>query len=420
MVKLKIKNVGPICDLSVDFKRINVLIGPQASGKSTLAKIFSNATWLEKEVLLSHSFSDFEPQGEYLKKLEHFHKLKGYFSKSSTIEYESESIHFIYEDESFSGRFLPGADSSYRKKTLYIPSERNMVSVIDNWFDIDLKRDNTQSFLADWARVRQNYHSERKLDLLGLASYSYQPGDGSDHILVGDTDLPPHNVASGLQSLLPLVALIQFYSEDWYTSERKEWQDRLNVFLEYAYLDKAAFPPAGDMDSFQKLVRGMHQMIHDSSEADAPTKWREHARHNYHPFSTVFIIEEPELNLYPTAQHDLMRYLVRQVNTSSDHPHSLLLTTHSPYLIATLNLLGIANEYGKEKKHESEIDQIIPAEEWVATDEVTAWQLNQDGSQPLNIMDSEQQIIQVEKLDSASDKINYLYDKIMDIHYQDQ
>ena len=39
MSKLSIKNFGPIKSVSLDFKRINVLIGPQSSGKSTISKL---------------------------------------------------------------------------------------------------------------------------------------------------------------------------------------------------------------------------------------------------------------------------------------------------------------------------------------------------------------------------------------------
>ena len=38
---LHVKNFGPIKDAKLDLRNVNVLIGPQASGKSTLAKLFT-------------------------------------------------------------------------------------------------------------------------------------------------------------------------------------------------------------------------------------------------------------------------------------------------------------------------------------------------------------------------------------------
>ena len=50
MRKLIITKVGPITErVQIVFHRFCVLIGPQSSGKSTIAKIFSTCMWLEKE-----------------------------------------------------------------------------------------------------------------------------------------------------------------------------------------------------------------------------------------------------------------------------------------------------------------------------------------------------------------------------------
>jgi len=41
MEKLSIRNLGPVVNADIDLKRINVFIGPQGSGKSTIAKVIS-------------------------------------------------------------------------------------------------------------------------------------------------------------------------------------------------------------------------------------------------------------------------------------------------------------------------------------------------------------------------------------------
>ena len=50
MRHLVIKNFGPIKHVSIDLKRYNFIIGPQSSGKSTIAKVLSTCTWIEKEI----------------------------------------------------------------------------------------------------------------------------------------------------------------------------------------------------------------------------------------------------------------------------------------------------------------------------------------------------------------------------------
>ncbi len=54
MSKIKIKNFGPIKegyaedDGWMDVKKVTVFIGNQGSGKSTVAKLISTFTWIEK------------------------------------------------------------------------------------------------------------------------------------------------------------------------------------------------------------------------------------------------------------------------------------------------------------------------------------------------------------------------------------
>ncbi len=54
MSKIRVKNFGPIkegyleSDGWFDLKKVTVFIGNQGSGKSTVAKLISTFTWLEK------------------------------------------------------------------------------------------------------------------------------------------------------------------------------------------------------------------------------------------------------------------------------------------------------------------------------------------------------------------------------------
>ena len=49
MARLLVKNIGPIKDVDIELKKVNVFMGPQGCGKSTLAKIISFCSWLEKD-----------------------------------------------------------------------------------------------------------------------------------------------------------------------------------------------------------------------------------------------------------------------------------------------------------------------------------------------------------------------------------
>ena len=46
MSKIKIENIGPIKNVNFDLNKVNVIMGPQSSGKSTIAKIVSYCQWV--------------------------------------------------------------------------------------------------------------------------------------------------------------------------------------------------------------------------------------------------------------------------------------------------------------------------------------------------------------------------------------
>lgn len=53
MKKLVIKNVGPIKNVEFEINRINVFMGPQSSGKSTISKILCHCQWVEKSCFMN-------------------------------------------------------------------------------------------------------------------------------------------------------------------------------------------------------------------------------------------------------------------------------------------------------------------------------------------------------------------------------
>lgn len=65
MSKLKIKNFGPITtgyaseDGFMDFHKVTVFIGSQGSGKSSVAKLFSTMSWLEKALFQGRVTADY-------------------------------------------------------------------------------------------------------------------------------------------------------------------------------------------------------------------------------------------------------------------------------------------------------------------------------------------------------------------------
>ena len=143
MKHIIIHSVGPIVDADIDLKQINVIIGPQSLGKSTILKVASYCTWVEKKIELQQNPSLFDGE-RFVEPLKTFHKMGDYFNEGSRISYESDYMKFAYyhSDRTFSFEWKEARWEYKRTKISYIPSERNLVAVIPNWFEISLEQNN--------------------------------------------------------------------------------------------------------------------------------------------------------------------------------------------------------------------------------------------------------------------------------------
>jgi hypothetical protein len=130
------------------------------------------------------------------------------------------------------------------------------------------------------------------------------------------------------------------------------------------------------------------------------------------PESISFILEEPEQNLYPNTQVELIKDIVKACN--GDHPSTLLITTHSPYILTAINNLIYAAKVGKNSPEA--VEQIIPQKMWLSEDIVSAYRVA-DGTAEI-IMDDEIQEIMAEKIDEVSQEINNQYELLAEIEYE--
>lgn len=79
MAQLIIKNIGPIKDIDITLNKVNVIIGPQSSGKSTINKIACFCSWVEKKVSLEQSFDFFLKDDNFITNLIVFSQIRWIF-----------------------------------------------------------------------------------------------------------------------------------------------------------------------------------------------------------------------------------------------------------------------------------------------------------------------------------------------------
>ena len=231
MATIEIRNIGPIKDAKFDLNKVNVFMGPQSSGKSTIAKIISFCTWVEKDVATNQSLKKYRDNETLLKDhIEVFHKIKGYFRTDSFFSYKSDIVEIKWENEKGSLNWVD--QYAYkRSKISYIPAERNMV-ILPEARKVTFEETNVRSFLFDWFDARKKYTQDENLSILNLGvDYYYSEGNDEDHIVgtnVGaEYDILLSNASSGLQSITPLVLMIDYltfwiYKEDKISFEQEE------------------------------------------------------------------------------------------------------------------------------------------------------------------------------------------------------
>ncbi len=123
---------------------------------------------------------------------------------------------------------------------------------------------------------------------------------------------------------------------------------------------------------------------------------------------TFLVIEEPEAHLYPVAQKSIIE-LISLYSKITDS--QIIITTHSPYILSSFNNLLFANNVGKRKP--DEVKEIINSEIWINSELVGAKSVK-DGKIE-DIMDNDLQLIRVEEIDKASALINKEFDMIFNI-----
>lgn len=369
MTKLQIKNVGPIKNVDFELNKINILMGPQSSGKSTIAKIISFCQWAEKRYLLDGKF-----EYNINEQLLEFHRLsENYFSENSLFVYESDFIKITYKGKKLKKSFRKKQTSLIYKKSknIYIPSERNFVSVIPNLSKYKETNDNIMSFVYDWFTAKRVFGNNNQLSILNLNIQFYNKTENDNDVLVlnNKKEILLREGSSGLQSIIPLIVLIEYLTDYIYKkniSNSVEEKDSLSDFIHKnisKILDLTRFKNLEDVNNIQLEEDELKKILLSYQKA----KYLE----SY--FNTNFIIEEPEQNLFPTTQRDLINYLFNKMNDKRDH--TLLLTTHSPYILYSINNCLMGYNVKNEIEKEIQPDELKNKESWINPDLVSIWQV---------------------------------------------
>ncbi len=383
MPQLRIKNFGPIKngfienDGFMEISPVTIICGNQATGKSTIAKLYSTFTWLEKAYLKSNLENNKFLNIDFVSYCSE-QKLSEYFNGETEITYIGFICRFEYKDNQFTQNaiddFYTKLKNYNRPKIMYIPSERNLLSVVDDAENIKKLPLMLSILLEEYNKAKKN--SETGIFELPISDIKlqYDKQTLSTKVLtnVGSVDIL--NSSSGIQSVAP-ISLVTRYLTKIVTSdfaknikklslnERnaiKDWLGRISDNKSETtlyYLDQIFYGQKVD----EKIQRKIEVLIHFF-------------------FNTRFIniVEEPEQNLYPESQGKVLYDLLECLNSNKDN--QLIITTHSPYILSYLTLSAKAAELLNKGVPADKIEKIVPEKSAVSGDKITIYETKEDGS----------------------------------------
>ncbi|MBR5803210.1 MAG: ATP-binding protein [Bacteroidaceae bacterium] len=415
---LIIKNVGPIKEVQIVLNKVNVFIGPQSSGKSTIAKIISYCLWIEKTVCLFRPYLDI--QTEFRQKMEEYHHLHGYFKNESLIRYDSEFVTISYEKgygkvtkkEPLSNQSPYDYLTYKRPKIVYAPAER-LLAAIRNWTSLKLPNDNLNSFLSEWGEMRGLFTEKRHLSVTPLrVEYHYDENSLKDYVATEEGNVELTDASSGIQSFTPLYLLHKVYNDyREELSKKSSFEDNVTLNKVYSmihYHTTTRYPIENPPSDTFRYENQKFCVVEPGMKEKAIVILDNYTKIQY----VQSIIEEPELNLFPSAQQEMVYELLTDTANSDN---TLTLTTHSPYILFAINNCMMGGMVGQHIPTE-ERDLFPSHHAWISPSLVSIYEIH-DGQ--LKSIQDEDGIIEDNYLNQAYKENSSEYLSLLN-YYEDE
>lgn len=407
MATIRIKNLGPIKDTGlINLTDLMLVIGRQSSGKSTFMKVLCYCRWIEKKIMTSFEnvIQAYTHNKRFMKELKQFHRVdEMYFDDDTEITYDGDVVTISLNGINQNVKILRKQDAwddRYNSKLSYIPAERNLVSAVRN-IDSSYKskeRDSIFNFIHEWYEAKMAYDSDNKIDLSLTDKFKYFNDDGLDYVMLPNgKPITSFYASSGVQSIMPIDVMTDYNMGVVGKVVKFSVTDLMNRLMESLDTDDA-----------------QQKEMHPITEEDlAPI--RERMKYQ----SAQLFIEEPEQNLYPDAQRLLIQNIIRRLKVAQSvgkHRSMVVLTTHSPYVLTTLNVLMADAAAINKKSDDERLKEIVDETTLLPTDAISAYYINKDGVFE-DIKDMEIPMLSGIDLDSVSDWVDDHIGRINEILY---
>lgn len=393
MKTIRIKNFGPIIDTGeLKLSPVSVFCGNQGSGKSTIAKIVSTCSWLEKAVERGE-ISVRDIIRFFKKRYFAYHYLENYFKQKTYISYEGERLRIVYDNETVEIFHVGGAEEYIMPQIMYIPAERNFMVAIEHAEKVSNLPPSLVTLQNEYRKALSESKEDYQLPINGFAVH-YDRQNKIAWLTDGSFKMRMHEVASGLQSVIPMIVVT-----DYLTKKVKQGSSHTISAEENERLQKEVNQILDDETLDENLRRALISRINKRFKNER----------------LLNIIEEPEQNLFPSSQYGALNVLLSSYNQIDGS--ELLITTHSPYILNALTLAVKADKVKKmalqNEKILKKLNQVVPLNSTLSSDKLSIYQIEEGKVRKLNTYDG---IPDDENfLNNFLEESNLLFNQLMDI-----
>jgi len=370
MSEIRIKNFGPIKEGYLenngwmDINKVTLFTGNQGSGKSTVTKTISILSWLEKSINRGDTKKEKISFAEF-KEFFSYQKIQNYFSKDTFIGYKGERYNILYNpdyeypdiNEVNEGKYLV-------PKIMYIPAERNFFGAISNAFELQGLPGNLFDFAVELKTAQKQLNGKKLRLPLKKYSYGYDENTDTSYILGKEHQINLLEASSGFQSLVPLFLVSRHLSNSIFKDEESQ---RKNLSVTQSI--------RMNKEISDIMLNNKIELLNKNDEIDK-------IRTRYYNKCFLNIVEEPELNLYPSSQWEILKSLLEYNNL--DEGNKLLMTTHSPFLINYLTIAVKANSLKgiiEAEDLKDKLNKIVPLDSTINQNDLTIYELDEiDGT----------------------------------------
>jgi predicted ATPase len=438
--KLIVKNFGPLKDIEIEVREMVTFIGAQASGKSTLAKLLSI---LEDENFRSNHNLDFKSELQKYNILSYLNQ-KTYI-KYDVLNIEISNFSFEYSNNNYLKNSIQELLSVSKKQKL---SENNIAEATETLKELITSSINLhhlifrEEFYEIFSDKMQKVKFEIQFAEKRIKKLEINKSDIDLLIEISEKEKTLENYFYLLNQIVNCFPNIFLFDSIYISSERiflhLITENVLGLINNNVQIPKHLLEIGQE---YEKAIQTIKEL--PLSIIDKKIKYKREGKSSYiyhnetekvdllesasglqsvvpilllveyskslkDKYNFNFVVEEPELNLYPKAQHELIKYLVKNCLFERKN---LILTTHSPFVLASINNLLLAFDKGQTKP--AEVNKIIKKESWLDPKNFIAYELKNGKAK--KIMNDKLGQINENMIDTVSDSFSDEFDKLLDL-----